>query len=102
VVFDALAERWITVLLRDGAYPEDLYDALAAACDDPVIARRATAVTAADERVDALASHPPLTRRLAALPVPRRGRRRRAAPGRPARPGRHRPLVRARPGRAGR
>ena len=71
VVFDALAERWITVLLRDGAYPEDLYDALAAACDDPVIARRAAAVTAADERVDALASHPPLTRRLAALPVPR-------------------------------
>jgi Zn-dependent protease with chaperone function len=69
VVFDALVERWITVLLRDGAYPADLYDALAAALDDPVIARRAAAVTAADERLDALASHPPLTRRLAALPV---------------------------------
>ncbi|MEU2615716.1 M48 family metalloprotease [Micromonospora sp. NPDC007271] len=67
--FHLLGEEWAAVLGEDGAYPDDLYEALDAALGDPHVARRMAAAAERDE-VDpmAAASHPPPAIRLAALP----------------------------------
>ncbi len=69
-VFEHFVEDWVCVLAEDGCYPEDLYDALDAALDDPHVVRRTVAAVADDEAVDpySAASHPPLPIRRAALP----------------------------------
>jgi hypothetical protein len=68
--FGVLGECWASVLEDDGAYPEDLYDALEVALRDPHVARRVATIAAREDLLDPYtsASHPPRGRRLAALP----------------------------------
>ncbi len=68
--FEHFVDDWVSVLAEDGCYPEDLYDALDAALDDPHVVRRTLAAVADDETVDlySAASHPPLPVRRVALP----------------------------------
>lgn len=71
--FELLGERWASALTEDGSYPQDLYDALDAALDDPHVVRRAAAASEAFDAADAMdpyavATHPPLATRVAALP----------------------------------
>jgi hypothetical protein len=71
VVFDRLVAGWIDVSAGRGRFPEDLYEAVGEALADPHVQRRARLVVAEEEAADpyAAADHPPLTRRLAALPM---------------------------------
>lgn len=69
--FEALGDRWLTALAGEDAWPEDFYDALDAAVGDPHVARRAARTVAAQDALDpyATSDHPPLDRRVAALPA---------------------------------
>ncbi|MFJ8580082.1 hypothetical protein [Micromonospora sp. NPDC093277] len=66
--FDLLGETSAEVLDEDGAYPEDLYEALDALLADPYVAPRLAAAAADDDLPMAIALAPPLAVRLAALP----------------------------------
>ncbi|MBY8875874.1 hypothetical protein K7640_29005 [Micromonospora sp. PLK6-60] len=66
--FDLLGTTWLEVLGEDGSYPEDLYEALDAAIDDPHVAARLTAVANDENDPMAIEVEPPLGVRLAALP----------------------------------
>jgi Zn-dependent protease with chaperone function len=68
--FDGLAEKWWSVLAQDGSYPQDFYDAFDVALRDPHVIRRSARACAEDDALDpyAVADHPPLAQRLAALP----------------------------------
>ncbi|WP_432032106.1 hypothetical protein [Streptomyces antibioticus] len=71
-VLDNLGGRWLDGLAEDDRRPEDVYDALDAALADPHVARRAARAVAEADVLEpdpyATADHPPLERRLAALP----------------------------------
>ncbi|MFI9826811.1 hypothetical protein ACIHIX_03910 [Streptomyces sp. NPDC051913] len=69
-VYSGLGRRWWSALARADSYPQDFYDALDTAADDPHVARRATRVAAELEAVDpySTADHPPAAVRLTALP----------------------------------
>jgi Zn-dependent protease with chaperone function len=71
VAFDRLVAGWIDVTARHGRFPQDLYAAFADALADPNVQRRVRRLAAEDEAVDpySAADHPPLDRRLAALPM---------------------------------
>src|SRR6185312_1144271 len=68
---ERLAAGWIEVAAGRGRFPEDLYEAVAAALADPHVERRARLLVADEEGADpyAAADHPPLRDRLAALPT---------------------------------
>jgi Zn-dependent protease with chaperone function len=68
--FDLFSAAWIGAMEEDGAYPEDLYDALEVALRDPHVAPRVAALAAEQDMLDpyGVASHPPVGQRLAALP----------------------------------
>jgi len=71
--FEILGEKWTSTLAEDGSYPQDLYDALDAALDDPYLARRAACASKAADAEDAMdpsgvATHPPMATRLVAVP----------------------------------
>ncbi|MER6952846.1 M48 family metalloprotease [Streptomyces sp. NPDC000618] len=70
-VFEAFGERWMSALAEEDAWPVDLYDALDTAVSDPYVARRAARAAAEEDAMDpyAAADHPPLDRRVAALPA---------------------------------
>ncbi|MFE8011377.1 M48 family metalloprotease [Streptomyces antibioticus] len=71
-VLESLGERWLDGLAEDDRRPEDIYDALDASLADPHVARRAARAVAEADVLEpdpyATADHPPLERRLAALP----------------------------------
>jgi Zn-dependent protease with chaperone function len=71
VLFERLVAGWIDVAAGRGHFPEDLYEAVAAALADPHVERRARLHVADEEAADpyAAADHPPLRDRLAALPM---------------------------------
>ena len=71
LLFERLAAGWIEVAAGRGRFPEDLYEAVAAALADPHVERRARLLVADEEAADpyAAADHPPLRDRLAALPT---------------------------------
>jgi Zn-dependent protease with chaperone function len=71
VLFEQLVAGWIDVAAGRGRFPEDLYEAVAAALADPHVERRARLLVAEEEAIDpyAAADHPPLSGRLAALPM---------------------------------
>lgn len=59
-------------MAEDRSYPQDLYDALDTALDDPYLARLAASASKAADAEDAMdpyavATHPPLATRLAAV-----------------------------------
>lgn len=71
--FEILGEKWTSTLAEDGSYPQDLYDALDAALDDPYLARVAASASKAADAEDAMdpyavATHPPVATRVAAVP----------------------------------
>lgn len=71
--FEILGEKWTSTLAEDGSYPQDLYDALDAALDDPYLARLAASASKAADAEDAMdpyavATHPPVATRVAAVP----------------------------------
>lgn len=73
--FDHLGGHWTKVLAQQRTFPEDLYDALDEALDDPHVVRWVSAAILTDEARDPWAAHArlPLQPRLAALaelPVP--------------------------------
>ncbi|MEU2302183.1 M48 family metalloprotease [Streptomyces antibioticus] len=71
-VLDNLGESWLDRLAEDDRRPEDVYDALDAALADPHVAHRAARAVAEADLLHpdpyATSDHPPLERRLAALP----------------------------------
>jgi Zn-dependent protease with chaperone function len=71
VLFERLVTAWIDVAAGRGHFPEDLYEAVAAALADPHVERRARLLVADEEAADpyAAADHPPLRDRLAPLPM---------------------------------
>ncbi|MGW0949366.1 hypothetical protein ACWD4O_43510 [Streptomyces sp. NPDC002623] len=70
-VFEAFGERWVAALAEEDAWPVDLYDAFDTAVSDPHVARRAARAAAEEDAMDpyGAADHPPLDRRLTALPA---------------------------------
>ncbi|MGW3241251.1 M48 family metalloprotease [Streptomyces sp. NPDC001070] len=66
--FHGLGERWFAELAEDDAYPEDFYAAFDAALRDPHVARRSARLASGATDPYGLGSHPPIARRLAALP----------------------------------
>lgn len=71
--FEVLGESWTSTLAEDNSYPQDLYDALDVALDDPHLARLASSRAEAADAVEALdpyalSSHPPLAIRVASAP----------------------------------
>jgi Zn-dependent protease with chaperone function len=71
--FEILGERWASALAEDDCYPQDLYDALDVALDDPCLARQMASTFEAMEAAEALhpyafSSHPSLAARVAAVP----------------------------------
>jgi Zn-dependent protease with chaperone function len=71
LLFERLVTGWIDVAAGRGHFPEDLYEAVAAAAADPHVERRVRLLVADEEATDpyAAADHPPLRDRLAALPM---------------------------------
>jgi hypothetical protein len=71
VLFERLVAGWIDVAAGRGRFPQDLYEAVGDALADPHVERRANLLVADGEAVDpyAAADHPPLSARLAALPM---------------------------------
>lgn len=70
-LYEGLGLRWWSALAQhDGTYPQDFYDALDTALRDPHVVRSAARAVAEHDALDpyATAGHPPLARRLAALP----------------------------------
>jgi Zn-dependent protease with chaperone function len=69
--FDLLVDGWTTTLEKENSYPEDLYDALAVALQDPHVTRLLAAIALEEDLLDpyGVASHPRLAQRLAALPT---------------------------------
>ena len=70
-LFERLVAGWIDVAAGRGRFPEDLYEAVADALADPHVERLARLLVGEEEAVDpyAAADHPPLSGRLAALPM---------------------------------
>lgn len=66
--FHGLGERWFAELAEDDSYPEDFYAAFDAVLRDPHVARRSARLASEAADPYGLASHPPIARRLAALP----------------------------------
>jgi hypothetical protein len=72
--FDLLGEKWSSMLAEDDSYPQDLYDALDVALDDPWVVRLAASAAAAADAEDtmdpvAVSTHPPVATRVAAVPA---------------------------------
>ncbi|MFB7332477.1 M48 family metalloprotease [Streptomyces adustus] len=72
--FEGLGADWMLSAAADDAYPEDLYEALESALAEPLVADRSVQAAASEEEMDAASpyaveDHPPLDRRIAALPA---------------------------------